>query len=96
MVNKKKNALKTVGIVAGVVAGVTAVAAGAVALYNRYKADKFDSRCCELCSENEACPCHGKYFPKCVKETMCFVDEEENVVYDFEEVTGTTECDECV
>ena len=92
MVNKKK-ALKTAGIVAGVTTGVAAIA---FALYKWRKANKFDSRCCEICGDNEVCPCHGKYYPKCVNSSTCFVNEEENVVYDFEEVAGTTECEECV
>lgn len=78
MLNKKKSALPVVGIVAGTIAGVTAVAAGAIWLYKRYIASLIIS--CEefspcdefkMCKE---CACCGKYADECYAQGDCLLE----------------------
>lgn len=83
MYNKKNSGLKVAGIVAGAVAGVAVIAAGAYLLYKRYMDKKVVSCCeCEMCNE---CECNGKYADVCPFEGDCLVEEAEQLrIEDFE------------
>lgn len=90
MYNKKNSGLKVVGIVAGTIAGISAIAAGAYLLYKRYMEKKVAS-CCE-CEIGDECECHGKYACACACEGDCLVEEAEQLtIEDFEGTDENTE-----
>lgn len=70
MVNKKKEALITVGTVVGTVAGMAAVIAGAYAVYN-YLFEKKVQKDCNECLLEGTCVCHGKYVKNCGERCLC-------------------------
>lgn len=76
MINKKKEALITVGAAVGTVVGVSAVIAGAYAVYN-YIFEKKVQKDCSECLLEGCCDCHGKYAKHCGERCLC--DEISNI-----------------
>lgn len=74
MYNRKSNAPQIFGAVVGTIAGIAAISAGVVMIYNYFKTKKIVLTC-KNCLGNEECPCHGKYYQECCDSDFCFAEE---------------------